>query len=99
MELWWWVASAVGALIILALCIVICCSFSRSGYPRELNLDDVPPVETLPSYPLPVDGTGKYPLPPPCDPSMIPPDFVSCGEKFPSVTDRITTDYFYIDSE
>jgi hypothetical protein len=90
-----WIAFAASALFVLALCAMVCCSIHRRGYGHELNLDDVPAAEALPGYPGSVEGTSKYPLPPPCDPAMIPPDFISCGDKFPSVTDRITTDYIY----
>jgi hypothetical protein len=91
----WWLVSAASVLFVLALCVVLCCSISRGGYARVLNLDDVPPIAPLPAYPDPLDETSKYPLPPPCDPAMIPFDFISSGDKFPSVTGKITTDYVY----
>jgi hypothetical protein len=82
-------------LVAFTVCAFVCCSVLRGGTTRDPHLDEVGRIEMALTSAALVDPTGCYPFPPPCNPEMIPTDFTVNADQFPSVTDRITTDYIY----
>jgi hypothetical protein len=85
------VLAAGGGVLAAGLVSALCCGcVRRRKLDGAIQLDDDPRDESAAAL---TDPTGKFPIPPPLDPQMVPEDLHISSGSFPSVTGRIVSTF------
>jgi hypothetical protein len=79
-----------GAALTAVLLSALCCCLHWRKRAGAIQLDDTPGDESAAAL---TDPTGRFPIPPPLDPQMVPDDLHISSGSFPSVTSRIVSTF------